>query len=147
MSEAIKTFQTLGSNCKISLIILKGKLSYILKKCMFKFIKYLILIKVKWKTVKILGRHNHLEAITLIGIGGRRPGFICPGGSYPMRKLPWYNYLGPIFLGGNSAGGNCTRREFSRGGGRGAIVLGGNCRGDNFSGDNCPGGNCPVPII
>ena len=47
MSEAIKTFQTLGSNCKISLIILKGKLSYILKKCMFKFIKYLILIKVK----------------------------------------------------------------------------------------------------
>ena len=35
MSEAIKTFQTLDSNSKISLIIPKGNLSYVLKKCMF----------------------------------------------------------------------------------------------------------------
>ena len=35
MSEAIKTFQNLYSNSKISLIILKGNLSYVLKKCMF----------------------------------------------------------------------------------------------------------------
>ena len=33
MSEAIKTFQTLDSNSKISLIILKGNLPYVLKKC------------------------------------------------------------------------------------------------------------------
>ena len=47
MSEAIKTFQTLDSNSKISLIILKGSLWYVLKKCMFIFIKYLIVRKVK----------------------------------------------------------------------------------------------------
>ena len=35
MSEAIKTFQNLYSNSKILLIILKGNLSYVLKKCMF----------------------------------------------------------------------------------------------------------------
>ena len=32
MSEAIKAFQTLHSNSEISLIILKGNLSYVLKK-------------------------------------------------------------------------------------------------------------------
>ena len=47
MSEAIKTFQTLDSNTKISVIILKGNLSYVLKKCMFMFIKYLIVTKAK----------------------------------------------------------------------------------------------------
>ena len=52
MSEAIKTFETLYSNSKISLIILKGNLSYVLKKCMFMFIKYLIVTKAKLKTVK-----------------------------------------------------------------------------------------------
>ena len=41
MSEAIKMFQTLDGNSKILLIILKGNLSYVLKKCMFMFIKYL----------------------------------------------------------------------------------------------------------
>ena len=56
MSEAIKTFQTLDSNTKISVIILKGNLSYVLKKCMFMFIKYLIVTKAKWNTVK------HFEA-------------------------------------------------------------------------------------
>ena len=40
------------------------------------FIKYLIVLKAK------LRWHNRLKAITLIGIvlGGRCPGFICPGG-------------------------------------------------------------------
>ena len=47
MREAIKMFQTLYSNSKISLFILKGNLSYILKKCMFMFIKYLIVTKAK----------------------------------------------------------------------------------------------------
>ena len=47
MSEAIKTFQTLDSNSKISLIILKGNLSYVLIKCMFMFIKNLIVTKMK----------------------------------------------------------------------------------------------------
>ena len=47
MSEAIKTFQTSDSNSKISLIIPKGNLSYILKKCMFMFIKYLIATNAK----------------------------------------------------------------------------------------------------
>ena len=45
MSEAIKTFQTLDSNSIISLIIL-GDLSYVLKKCMSMFIKYLIVTNV-----------------------------------------------------------------------------------------------------
>ena len=53
MSEAIKTFETLYSNSKISLIILKGNPSYVLKKCMFMFIKHLIVTKAKLKTVKI----------------------------------------------------------------------------------------------
>ena len=44
MSKAIKTFQTLDSNSKISL---KGNLPHVLKKCIFMFIKYLIVIKVK----------------------------------------------------------------------------------------------------
>ena len=52
MSEAIKTFQTFDSNSKISLIILKENLSYVLKKCMFMFINYLIKAKAEWKTVK-----------------------------------------------------------------------------------------------
>ena len=47
MSKAIKMFQTSGSNSKILLIIVKGKLSYILKKFMFMFIKYLIVTKAK----------------------------------------------------------------------------------------------------
>ena len=46
MSEAIKTFQTLDSNSRILLIILKGNLSRALQKCMFMFIKYLIMRKV-----------------------------------------------------------------------------------------------------
>ena len=41
MSEAIKMFQTLDGNSKILLIILKGNLPYVFKKCMFMFIKYL----------------------------------------------------------------------------------------------------------
>ena len=45
MSEAIKTFQTLDSNSKILLIILKGNLPYVLKKRIFMFIKYLIVAK------------------------------------------------------------------------------------------------------
>ena len=56
MAEAIKMFQTLDSNSKIPLIILKRNLSYVMKKWMFMFIKYL----------KILRGHNRLEAITLI---------------------------------------------------------------------------------
>ena len=52
MSEAIKMFQTFDSNSKISLIILKENLSYVLKKCMFMFINYLIKAKAEWKTVK-----------------------------------------------------------------------------------------------
>ena len=47
MRKAIKTFPTLDSNSKILLIILKGKLLFVLKKCMFTFIKYLIVRKVK----------------------------------------------------------------------------------------------------
>ena len=47
MSEAIKTFQTLFSNSKISLIIPKENLTYVLKKYMFLFIKYLIATKAK----------------------------------------------------------------------------------------------------
>ena len=46
MSEAIKTFQTLDSNSKISPIILKGNLPYVLKKCVFMFIKYLVVTNV-----------------------------------------------------------------------------------------------------
>ena len=45
MSEATKTFQTLDSNSKILLIILKGNLLYVFKKRMF--IKYLIVTKAK----------------------------------------------------------------------------------------------------
>ena len=66
MSEAIKTFETLNTNSVFSLIILKGNLSYVLKKYMFMFIKYIIVtnvqvpacfkcnfyVKPKWKTVK-----------------------------------------------------------------------------------------------
>ena len=52
MKEAIKTFQTLYSNSKISLIILKVNLSYVLEKCMLMFIKYLIVAKVKLESVK-----------------------------------------------------------------------------------------------
>ena len=47
MSEAIKAFQTLYNNSKISLIILKGNLLYVLKKYMFMLIKDLIVTKVK----------------------------------------------------------------------------------------------------
>ena len=47
MSKAIQTFQTLDSNSKILLIILKENLLHVLKKCMFMFIKYLIVKKVK----------------------------------------------------------------------------------------------------
>ena len=47
MSEAIRTFQTLYSDSKISLIIQKRNMSYVLKKCMFMFIKYLIVTKAK----------------------------------------------------------------------------------------------------
>ena len=39
--------QTSDGKSKISLIILKGNLPYVLKKCMFKFIKYLIVRKAK----------------------------------------------------------------------------------------------------
>ena len=52
MSEAIKAFQTLYNNSKISLIILKGNLLYVLKKYMFMLIKDLIVTKVKWEAVK-----------------------------------------------------------------------------------------------
>ena len=45
MGEAIKMFQTLDSNSKIPLIILKRNLSYVMKKWMFMFIKYLIVTK------------------------------------------------------------------------------------------------------
>ena len=72
-------FQTLDRNSKILLIFLKGKLPYILKKCIFMFIKCLIVTKAKRKIVKILTLHNRLETITLIGIGGRCPGVIGPG--------------------------------------------------------------------
>ena len=47
MSEAIKTFETLYGNSKISTIILKGNLSYVPKNCMFMFINYLIVTKAK----------------------------------------------------------------------------------------------------
>ena len=47
MSETIQTFQTLDSNSKISLIIPKEDLSYVLKKCLVIFIKYRIVTKVK----------------------------------------------------------------------------------------------------
>ena len=46
MSETIK-LKTLDSNSKISLIILKGNLPYVLKKSMFMIIKYLIVTKAK----------------------------------------------------------------------------------------------------
>ena len=39
MSEAIKTFQTLDRNSKISLILLKGNLPFVLQKGMLMFIK------------------------------------------------------------------------------------------------------------
>ena len=47
MSEAIRKFQTLDSNSKILQIILKANLLYVLKKCMFMFVKYLIVTKAK----------------------------------------------------------------------------------------------------
>ena len=43
MSETIKKFHTLDRNSKLSLILLKGGLLFVLKKCMFMFIKYLIM--------------------------------------------------------------------------------------------------------
>ena len=43
MSGAIDTLQSLDRNPKISLIILKEKLPYVLKKCMLMFIKYFIM--------------------------------------------------------------------------------------------------------
>ena len=49
MSEAIKTFQTSDSNSKIWLIMLKENPSYVLKKCMFMFIKYLMVKYLKAK--------------------------------------------------------------------------------------------------
>ena len=47
MGEAVKNFQTLDSNSRISPIILKGNLLYVFKKYMFMFIKYFTLRKVK----------------------------------------------------------------------------------------------------
>ena len=47
MSEVIKTFPTLDSNSKTSLIILKRNLPYVLKKHMFMFTKYAIVRKAK----------------------------------------------------------------------------------------------------
>ena len=44
-------FQTLDSNSKIPLIILKRNLSYVMKKWMFMFIKYLIVTKTVKKFV------------------------------------------------------------------------------------------------
>ena len=88
MSEAIKTFQTLDSNWKISLIILKGNLLHILKKLM---LMHIIARKAKWKTVK------NFEVVLL------------SGGNYPSRNsqtlemsrahLSW----GSIILAGNCA--------------------------------------------
>ena len=48
MSKTIKTFQTLDSNSKILIIILKANLSHVLKKWMFVFIKYLIMTNVAY---------------------------------------------------------------------------------------------------
>ena len=64
MSEAIKTFRTLDSNSIISLIILKGNVSYVLmhvyaykvsycdKCCMFQLVLSVIFIKSKMKDSK-----------------------------------------------------------------------------------------------
>ena len=97
MSEAIKTFQALDSNSIISLIILKGNLSYILKKFMFMFIKYLV-TNVAWG--------NCPEGNCL---GGNCPGAVILCGNCPGR-----NVQGAIVLdgncpggGGNFPGGNC----------------------------------------
>ena len=48
MTEAIKPFQILDSNSIISLTILKGSPSYVLKKYKFMFIKYLIVKNVAY---------------------------------------------------------------------------------------------------
>ena len=75
MNAAIKAFQTLYSNSKISLIILKGNLWYALKKCMFVFIKYLIVTKV-----------GDVQGSSVLRV------------NYPRRKLSGCNYLRAIFL-------------------------------------------------
>ena len=62
------------------------------------------------------------------------------GVNYPRRKLSVCNYVGAIFLGGNSAGVK----------GPESTCLRGNCPGDNCPrwelsvGGDCPGGNCPI---
>ena len=97
-----KTFQTLDSNSsKISLITLKGNLSYVLKKCMFMFIKYLIVTKAKWKTVK------NLETTWSAGV------------NYPNRNSPkWEMSRGYLSRGSIIVGGNCPGaiiwRQFPR---------------------------------
>ena len=105
----LKSQKPRHSNSKTSLIILKGNLSYIWRKCMIMFGKYFIVTKEEWKKVKILRQHNHLEAITLIRIGGRCPGPICPGVQLLLEEIvqvqssgdnfPWWEFLGGNCLG------------------------------------------------
>ena len=48
MSEAIKTFQTLNISSIFWVVILMGNLSYVLKKYMFRFVKYLVVTNVAY---------------------------------------------------------------------------------------------------
>ena len=86
MSEAIKTFQTLDSNSIISLIILKGNVSYVLmhfyahkvsycdKCCMFQNVLSVIFIKSKMKDRWEMCR-DHLSSGSVI-LSGNCPGVV-----------------------------------------------------------------------
>ena len=87
MSEAINAFQNLDSNSKISLIIRKAKLSYILKKSMFMFAKYPYGNSPRWEISR-----GHLSWGSII-LGENRwelSGINCPGGNC---SVPLITYL------------------------------------------------------
>ena len=102
-----KTFQTLDSKSKISLIILKGSLPYVLKNCMFMFIKHIIVRKAKWKIVK-----NFKAAYSSRGN--------CPNWNSPRLEISKVHlHWGSIILWGNCPRaiiwGNFPRSKLSGG--------------------------------
>ena len=110
MSEAIKTIQTLYSNSKISLIILKRNLTYVCFEKMHVYIYKVSYCDKGEMKVKNFEADNRLEAITLIGIvlGGRYRGSFVLVVNYPRRKLSGvqFSQVG-IVRGDNCLGDNC----------------------------------------
>ena len=83
MSEPIRMLQTLDSNSKISLIILKGNLPYVLKNsCLC--LQSILLRERQKERLKNFGWTYRLEAITPIGVV---LGWGCPQSIYPGVQL------------------------------------------------------------